>query len=73
MDYDRLLIFNKIHHEINEFCSSHTLQEVYIDLFDKIDENIFQALQRSLDEWAPGVKVQAVRGNIMFEQSCHIH
>lgn len=32
-EYDRPLIFNKIHHEVNQFCSSHTLQEVYIDLF----------------------------------------
>ena len=28
--YDTTMIFNKIHHEINQFCSSHTLQEVYI-------------------------------------------
>ena len=23
-----------------QFCSSHTLREVYIDLFDRLDENI---------------------------------
>lgn len=34
-DYDKTLIFNKIHHELNQFCSVHTLQEVYIDLFCK--------------------------------------
>ena len=33
VDYDRALIYDKIHHEMNQFCSSHTLQEVYIDLF----------------------------------------
>lgn len=32
-DYDKTLIFNKIHHELNQFCSVHTLQEVYIELF----------------------------------------
>ncbi|CAJ0936649.1 unnamed protein product [Ranitomeya imitator] len=32
-DYDKTLIFNKIHHELNQFCSAHTLQEVYIELF----------------------------------------
>ncbi|MGH0183504.1 UNVERIFIED_CONTAM: hypothetical protein FKN15_012161 [Acipenser sinensis] len=32
-DYDKLLIFNKVHHELNQFCSVHTLQEVYIQLF----------------------------------------
>ena len=34
-DYDKTLIFNKIHHELNQFCSIQTLQEVYIDLFCK--------------------------------------
>ncbi|CAM2707811.1 unnamed protein product [Rotaria socialis] len=33
VNYDRTLIFDKIHHEVNQFCSVHTLQEVYIDLF----------------------------------------
>jgi hypothetical protein len=28
--YDRIWIFDKIHHEINQFCSKHSLQEVYI-------------------------------------------
>lgn len=27
------MIFNKVHHEVNQFCSVHSLQEVYIDLF----------------------------------------
>lgn len=34
-DYDKTLIYNKIHHELNQFCSVHNLQEVYIDLFGK--------------------------------------
>ena len=32
-DYDKTLIYNKIHHELNQFCSVHNLHEVYIDLF----------------------------------------
>ena len=32
-DYDKTLIYNKIHHELNQFCSIHTLQEVYIQKF----------------------------------------
>lgn len=35
-DYDKTLIYNKIHHELNQFCSVHNLQEVYIDLFGNI-------------------------------------
>ncbi|XP_068744765.1 erlin-2-B-like isoform X1 [Montipora capricornis] len=60
-DYDKALIFNKIHHELNQFCSAHPLQEVYIDLFDQIDENLRTALQQDLLAMAPGLRVQAVR------------
>lgn len=60
-EYDKTLIFNKVHHELNQFCSAHTLHEVYIDLFDQIDENLRTALQKDLHEMAPGLKVQAVR------------
>uniref|UniRef100_A0A6I8PUG0 Erlin n=1 Tax=Xenopus tropicalis TaxID=8364 RepID=A0A6I8PUG0_XENTR len=60
-DYDKTLIFNKIHHELNQFCSSHTLQEVYIELFDQIDENLKLSLQMELNVMAPGLTIQAVR------------
>ncbi|KAM6264637.1 erlin-1 isoform 1-T2 [Spheniscus humboldti] len=60
-DYDKTLIFNKIHHELNQFCSAHTLQEVYIELFDQIDENLKLALQKDLNAMAPGLTIQAVR------------
>merc|ERR1719445_2708048 len=60
-DYDKPLIFDKVHHELNQFCSGHTLQEVYIELFDQIDENLKNALQADLLEMAPGLKVHAVR------------
>ena len=46
---------------MNQFCSGHTLQEVYIELFDQIDENLKIALQADLLEMAPGLKVHAVR------------
>ena len=60
-DYDKPLIFDKVHHELNQFCSAHTLQEVYIDLFDKIDENLKFALQGDLSTMAPGLNVISVR------------
>ncbi len=59
--YDKTWIFDKIHHEINQFCSSHSLQEVYIDLFDTLDESLAQALQRDASVWAPGIEIIAVR------------
>merc|ERR1712168_1735869 len=60
-DYDKPLIFDKVHHELNQFCSSHSLQEVYIDLFDQIDENLKNAIQSDLKEMATGLKVHSVR------------
>ena len=38
VNYDKTWIYDKIHHEINQFCSKHTLKEVYIDKFDQLDE-----------------------------------
>lgn len=60
-DYDKTLIYDKIHHELNQFCSVHSLHEVYIDLFDQIDENLKQSLQQDLNDMAPGLTVIAVR------------
>jgi len=60
-DYDKTLIYNKIHHELNQFCSVHNLQEVYINLFYRIDEDLKTALQNDLNQLAPGLVVQAVR------------
>jgi len=44
VDYDRIWIYDKIHHEINQFCTKHTLREVYIDLFDSLDEDLIRSL-----------------------------
>lgn len=60
-DYDKTLIFNKIHHELNQFCSVHTLQEVYIDLFSDIDEYLKTALSQDLSVMAPGLIISTVR------------
>merc|ERR1711871_1227686 len=59
--YDKIWIFDKIHHEINQFCSKHTLQEVYIDLFDTIDEAMRDALQKDCTKYAPGIEIINVR------------
>eukprot|EP00898_Chlorokybus_atmophyticus_P008020 jgi/Chlat1/8219/Chrsp76S07638 len=59
--YDKTWIYDKIHHEINQFCSSHSLQDVYIDLFDQVDERMREALQRDCDIYAPGIEIISVR------------
>lgn len=61
VDYDKIWIFDKIHHEINQFCSSHTLQEVYIEKFDTLDESLASALQADCDIYAPGLEIIATR------------
>ncbi|TKY58942.1 Erlin-1 protein [Spatholobus suberectus] len=59
--YDKTWIYDKIHHEINQFCSSHTLQQVYIDVFDQIDEKMKDALQVDCTHYAPGIEIISVR------------
>lgn len=61
VDYDKTWIFDKIHHEINQFCSSHSLQEVYIEKFAELDESLANALQQDCNQWAPGIKIIAIR------------
>jgi hypothetical protein len=60
-DYDRIWIYDKIHHEINQFCTKHTLQEVYIDLFDTLDESLIEALSEVTKQWAPAIKIISIR------------
>ncbi|CAF1309386.1 unnamed protein product [Rotaria sp. Silwood1] len=61
VNYDRTLIFDKIHHEVNQFCSVHTLQEVYIDLFSSIDDHLKRTIQNDLNILAPGLFISSVR------------
>ena len=61
VDYDKTWIYDKIHHEINQFCTKHTLREVYIDKFDTLDEELALALQKDIAIWAPGIEIIAIR------------
>eukprot|EP00286_Rhodomonas_abbreviata_P006084 CAMPEP_0181330404 /NCGR_PEP_ID=MMETSP1101-20121128/23883_1 /TAXON_ID=46948 /ORGANISM="Rhodomonas abbreviata, Strain Caron Lab Isolate" /LENGTH=260 /DNA_ID=CAMNT_0023439661 /DNA_START=193 /DNA_END=975 /DNA_ORIENTATION=- len=61
IDYDKIWIFDKIHHEINQFCSQHTLQDVYIEKFDTVDDRIREALQTDCTSFDTGIEIIAVR------------
>lgn len=61
VNYDKPLIFDKITYEMAQFCSKTSLQEVFIEKFDQIDEFLSGILQRSLDQYAPGLKIVSVR------------
>ena len=60
-DYEKYWITDKLHHEINQFCSKHALQEIYIDIFDKLDEELIKALDKDLNVWAPGIEILSIR------------
>jgi erlin len=60
-NYDHIWIYDKIHHEINQFCSHHTLREVTIELFESLDESLMAALQEDCEIWAPGIEILAIR------------
>lgn len=59
--YDKTWIYDKIHHEVNQICSRSTLEEVYISKFDTLDEILRDALQKDIDQYAPGIKILAIR------------
>lgn len=59
--YDKMWIFDKIHHEINQFCSKHTLREVFIDLFDTLDESLMASLQEDCTRHKTGIDIINVR------------
>ena len=42
-------------HEINQFCSGHTVQDVLIDKFNTLDESLSKSLQEGCSQWAPGI------------------
>jgi regulator of protease activity HflC (stomatin/prohibitin superfamily) len=37
------------------------LQEIYIDLFDRLDEELMKALSSDIKKWAPGIEILSVR------------
>jgi hypothetical protein len=61
INYDSIWIFDRIHHLINQFCSSHTLQEVYIEKFSSLDEQLTADLQAECDKWGTGLQIIAAR------------
>ena len=61
LDYDQPWIFQKIHHQINEICSSRSLQAIYIDEFSSLDEALMESLQADSDKFDTGIEIVTVR------------
>lgn len=47
-------------HEINQFCSSHSLREIYISKFDLLDDHLKEALQKGCEKFAPGIESKSI-------------
>ncbi len=60
-NYDEMLIYSKIHQLINEMCSKSTLQEIAIEKFDSIDDQLLASLQKEIDRFDAGVDIISVR------------
>jgi regulator of protease activity HflC (stomatin/prohibitin superfamily) len=60
-NYDKTWIFDRVHHEMNQFCSHSSLQDIYIDKFGELDDLLALSLQRTCDQWAPGLEIISVR------------
>ncbi|KAI9091926.1 hypothetical protein K1719_027861 [Acacia pycnantha] len=58
--YNKTWIHDKIHHHINQFCTSHSFQQVDIDDFAKIGEKMKEALQVDCTRYAPGIEIIGV-------------
>lgn len=43
-NYERFWLHDKVHHEVNQFCSRYNLQEIFIEKFGQLDEFIQSAL-----------------------------
>lgn len=59
--YDQPLIYAKVHHLLNQWCSKHTLNEVYIEKFDLIDDFLQNELQENINKFQPLLRIIAVR------------
>jgi len=60
-NYDSYLIKDKIRHQINVICSSMTSQEIYIEKFDQLDDQLKEFLQAENNDLDTGVTVDFVR------------
>ncbi|KAI9111674.1 hypothetical protein K1719_017364 [Acacia pycnantha] len=58
--YKKTWIHDKIHHHINRLRASHSLQQVYIDDFLKIGEEMKKALQADCTRYASGIEIIGV-------------
>lgn len=57
VNYDKLWIYDKIHHEINQICSQRSLEDMYIHKFETLDDSLVETLQRDIAQNAMAIKI----------------
>lgn len=56
--YDKALIFDKIHHEVNKICANYTFEEIYIDKFALFGEYLKESIQKDVDIRTKGLEIK---------------
>ena len=61
MEYDKLLIFDPVHALVNDWCSSRTLEQVYVSDFTEMDTFLKQGIETYINKHSRGLKIVDVR------------
>jgi erlin len=54
-------IVDRLHHEMNQYCSVNSLENIYIKEFEHLDERLMSRMQEFLKIWAPGIDLISLR------------
>ena len=59
--YAKTWVEDPIHHEVNQICSRNDLNQIFIEKFGDLDEMLKATITQTVNQWAPGVEIVAVR------------
>ena len=59
--YAKTWVEDPIHHEVNQICSRNDVNQIFIEKFGELDEMLKAAITETVNQWAPGVEIVAVR------------
>ena len=59
--FPKLWIDDRVHHEVNQYCSRHELRDILIEKFDEVDDVLLSEMRATLALWAPGLEIIAIR------------
>jgi regulator of protease activity HflC (stomatin/prohibitin superfamily) len=51
VDYDSKLIFDYIPSEVGQFCKNYSVEDIYVEQFDKLDEVLASALRHNIEAY----------------------